>query len=129
MGLMDNFKKSLGFEDQSENINKKTVTEEYPDEEDYFITPDQTYYEIVLIKAMLMDDIDYVFDQVIEEKNPVVLDLSYFEEENEGDFLSIGEKIKSLRETYDAEAIILCKTEEKHILLITPPRVKIKIKD
>lgn len=129
MSLIDNFKKSLGFEERDINEEPRNIEDFHDEDEDYFITPEQFYYEVVLIKAMLMDDIDYVFDQVIEEKNPVILDLSYFEEENEDDLKNIGEKVKELREYHNAEAIILCKTVDKHILLITPERVKIKIKD
>ena len=99
MNLMDTIKKSLGFEiteesrqqyrsnpgygspnrgpRQNPNYNN-TRTSPIPDFDDIEpIIPEQPYYEIVLIRPRTIDDINYVVDQVIEEKNPVILDLSF----------------------------------------------------
>ena len=93
MNLMDTIKKSLGFEiteesrqqyrsnpgygspnrgpRQNPNYNN-TRTSPRPDFDDIEpIIPEQPYYEIVLIRPRTIDDINYVVDQVIEEKNPV----------------------------------------------------------
>ena len=41
----------------------------YDDFDDVVIIPEQSYYEIVLIRPKSIDDINYVVDQVLGEKN------------------------------------------------------------
>lgn len=123
---MDNFKRSLGFDTNLNDTEYMRGTYEEPERD--FITPEPLFYNIVLIKPTLIDDIDYVYDQIIEENNPVILDLSLFE--NTGDnFIQLSQKLKTLREAYNAEAIVLCNNKNKHLILVTPSKIKIKIKD
>lgn len=51
----------------------------YDYDDDYVIIPEQSFYEIALIRPKSIDDVNYVVDQVVEEKNPVILDLSFLE--------------------------------------------------
>lgn len=97
----------------------------YDDYEDYVIIPEQSFYEIVLIRPKTIDDINYVVDQVIEEKNPVIVDLSFLEKESEPNFKLAGDKIKQMRARYDAQALLLARTEEKNLIIISPKKVKV----
>ena len=99
MNFMDTIKKSLGFEVDEDfrhqnraansnngfsnftkprqNPNFRNNPRPRPDFDDVEpIIPEQSFYEIVLIRPKTIDDINYVVDQVLEEKNPVLLDLS-----------------------------------------------------
>ena len=104
-------------------------------EEDFFedefttISPEQTFYEIVLIRPKSVDDMDYIFDQIVEENNPVILDLKFLEKQSEKDFRQAGEILKLLRHQYGAEAILLSQTEDKNLIIVTPSRVKLVRKD
>lgn len=100
----------------------------HPAYDDFVITPEQTYYEIALIRPKTIDDINYVVDQVIEEKNPVILDLSFLEKESEPNFKLAGDKIKQMRERYGAQALLLSRTEDKNLIIVSPKKVKIVIK-
>ena len=97
----------------------------YDDFDDYVITPEQSYYEIVLIRPKTIDDINYIVDQVIEEKNPVIVDLSFLERESIPNFRLAGDKIKQMRTRYGAQALLLSRTEEKNLIIITPNKVKV----
>ena len=99
------------------------VYEEYDDYE--VITPEQSFYEIVLIRPKTIDDINYVVDQVIEEKNPVILDLSFLERESAANFKLAGDKIKQMRARYGVQALLLARTEDKDLLIVSPKKVKI----
>jgi SepF-like predicted cell division protein (DUF552 family) len=99
------------------------VYEDY--EDDYVIIPEQPFYEIVLIRPKTIDDINYVVDQVIEEKNPVILDLSFLEKESTPNFKLAGDKIKQMRVNYGAQALLLSRTEEKNLIIISPKKVKV----
>ena len=131
MSFTDNLKKSLGFEE--DNFGSAYGISDYGEEsfEDEFlsISPEQTFYEIILIRPKSVDDMDYVFDQVVEENNPVIIDLKFLEKQSNKDFRQAGEILKLLRQQYGAEAILLSQTEDKNLIIITPNRVKLVIKD
>ena len=127
MSFTDNLKKSLGFEE--DDFGTAYGISDYG-EEDFFedefttISPEQTFYEIVLIRPKSVDDMDYIFDQIVEENNPVILDLKFLEKQSEKDFRQAGEILKLLRHQYGAEAILLSQT-----IIVTPSRVKLVRKD
>lgn len=97
----------------------------YYDGFDDVIIPEQSFYEIVLIRPKTIDDINYVVDQVIEEQNPVIVDLSFLEKESAPNFKLAGEKIKQMRARYGAQALLLSRTEEKNLIIISPKKVKV----
>ena len=76
-----------------------------------------------------VDDMDYIFDQIVEENNPVILDLKFLEKQSEKDFRQAGEILKLLRHQYGAEAILLSQAEDKNLIIVTPSRVKLVRKD
>lgn len=148
MNLVDTIKKSLGFEiteesrqqyrsnpgysspnrgpRQNPNFNNNTRTSPRPDFDDVEpIIPEQPYYEIVLIRPRTIDDINYVVDQVMEEKNPVILDLSFLESESPANFKLAGDKIKQMRARYGAQALLLSRTSEKNLIILSPKKVKL----
>ena len=89
------------------------------------ITPEQSFYEIVLIRPKTIDDINYVVDQVLEEKNPVILDLSFLERESAANFKLAGDKIKQMRARYGVQALLLARTEDKDLIIVSPKKVKV----
>ena len=97
----------------------------YDDPDDYVIIPDQSFYEIVLIRPKTIDDINYVVDQVIGEQNPVILDLSFLEKESSANFKLAGDKIKQMRANYGAQALLLSRSEDKNLIIITPRKVRV----
>jgi len=97
----------------------------YDDFDDFVITPEQSFYEIVLIRPKTIDDINYIVDQVIEEKNPVIIDLSFLEKESAPNFKLAGDKIKQMRARYGAQALLLSRSEEKNLIIISPKKVKV----
>jgi SepF-like predicted cell division protein (DUF552 family) len=135
MSFTDNLKKSLGFEE--ENFGSAYGVGDYGDDiqflddEDEFtsISPEQTFYEIILIRPKSVDDMDYVFDQIVEENNPVILDLKFLEKQGEREFRQAGEILKLLRSQYGAEAILLSQAEDKNLIIVTPSRVKLVRKE
>ena len=135
MSFTDNLKKSLGFEEDdfgsAYGISDYGEDIQFDDEDDGFlsISPEQTFYEIVLIRPKSADDMDYVFDQIVEENNPVILDLKFLQKQSEKDFRQAGEILKLLRGQYGAEAILLSQTEDKNLIIVTPSRVKLVRKD
>ena len=71
MSFTDNLKKSLGFEE--DDFGSAYGISDYGEDEffeDEFttISPEQTFYEIVLIRPKSVDDMDYIFDQIVEER-------------------------------------------------------------
>ena len=64
-------------------------------------------------------------DQVIEEKNPVIVDLSFLERESHANFRLAGEKIKKMRTRYGAQALLLARSENKNLIIISPEKVKL----
>lgn len=131
MSFTDNLKKSLGFEE--DNFGSAYGISDYGEDEfeDEFMTisPEQTFYEIILIRPKSVDDMDYVFDQIVEENNPVILDLKFLEKQSNRDFRQAGEILKLLRNQYGAEAILLSQTDDKNLIIVTPARVKLVRKD
>ena len=95
------------------------------DDSDYVITPEGSYYEIILIRPKTIDDINYVVDQVIEERNPVILDLSFLEKESEANFKLAGDKINQMRAKYGVQALLLARNEDKNLIMISPKKVKL----
>ena len=97
----------------------------YDDFDDFVIVPEQSYYEIVLIRPKSIDDINYIVDQVLEEKNPVIVDLSFLEKESAPNFKLAGDKINQMRSKYGAQALLLARSEDKHLIIISPKKVKV----
>lgn len=130
MSFTDNLKKSLGFE---EDLYGMPYSDDGFDDsfldDDFTISPEQSFYEIILIKPQSIDDMDYVFDQVVEENNPVILDLVHLEKQGVEEFRKAGERLKVLREQYNAQAILLAQSSEKNLIIVTPSRVKLVRKD
>ena len=132
MSFTDNLKKSLGFEEDdfgSAYGISDYGEDEFFEEEFTTISPEQTFYEIVLIRPKSVDDMDYIFDQIVEENNPVILDLKFLEKQSNKDFRQAGEILKLLRHQYGAEAILLSQAEDKNLIIVTPSRVKLVRKD
>ena len=135
MSFTDNLKKSLGFEEDDFGSAYGISDYESEEEDEFFeeefttISPEQTFYEIVLIRPKSVDDMDYIFDQIVEENNPVILDLKFLEKQSEKDFRQAGEILKLLRHQYGAEAILLSQAEDKNLIIVTPSRVKLVRKD
>ena len=147
MNFMDTIKKSLGFEIDEEsrpprsagsnpgpssyrsprqNVNFGNNPRPRPSFDDIEpIIPEQPFYEIVLIRPRTIDDINYVVDQIIEEKNPVLLDLSFLENESPANFKLAGEKIKQMRSRYGAQALLLSRSSEKNLIILSPRKVKL----
>ena len=123
MNFIDTLKRSLGFDEET----REPVTNYGEDllDNDYYIEPEQAFYEIILIRPRTDDDMDYVFDQIVEENNPVIIDLGFLENEGPEAFQMAGEKIKILRKKHNAEAISICKGDEKNMIILTPSRIKI----
>lgn len=97
----------------------------YDYDDDYVIIPEQSFYEIALIRPKSIDDVNYVVDQVVEEKNPVILDLSFLERESPANFKLAGEKIKQMRARYGAQALLLARSEDKNLIIVSPKKVKL----
>ena len=72
-----------------------------------------------------IDDVNYIVDQVIEEKNPVIVDLSFLERESPANFKLAGDKIKQMRSRYGAQALLLARLEDKNLIIISPKKVKL----
>lgn len=98
----------------------------YEDYDEYeVITPEQSFYEVILIRPKTIDDINYVVDQVLEEKNPVILDLSFLERESAANFKLAGDKIKQMRTQYGVQALLLARTDDKELIIVAPKKVRI----
>lgn len=95
---------------------------------DDVISPEQSFYEIVLIRPKTIDDVNYIVDQVIEENNPVIIDLSFLEKESPANFKLTGDKIKQMRAHYGAQALLLSRSSEKNLIIVVPKRVAISNK-
>lgn len=123
MSFIDTLKRSLGFDEES----REPVSDYAEDllENDFYIAPEQPFYEIILIRPRTVDDMDYVYDQIVEENNPVIVDLGFLENEGPDPFQMAGEKIKILRKEHKVEAISLCKGSEKNMVILTPSRIKV----
>lgn len=97
----------------------------YDDFDDFVITPEQSFYEIVLLRPKTIDDVNYVVDQVIEERNPVILDLSFLQKESPANYKFAGDKIKQMKERHGVQALLLARSEEKNLIIVSPKKVKV----
>jgi SepF-like predicted cell division protein (DUF552 family) len=112
--VMDLIKKNLGLEEE------RRVEEE---EKETIIVPEHSFYEIILMKAQGIPDIEDALKQIIEEKNPIILDMGFIDD-NPDEFKHVGAKLKEFRDTVGGEAILLCKNG-KNVVIITPPEIKL----
>ncbi len=111
--IMDYLKKNLGLEEEEGKEDQETI-----------IVPDHSFYEIVLMKVHNLDEFDYALSQVLEEKNPIIMDISILEKNSLDDFKLAGEKLKSFRDNNGGEAILLCKNG-RNIIIVTPAEIKL----
>jgi len=112
--VIEMLKKSVGLDDEPEE-SQETET---------IIVPEHSFYEIILLKAKNLEDVEDALSQVTEEQNPVILDLTEIRRENPSEFTEVGERIKDLRENRGVEAILLC-NREKNVIIITPREIKL----
>ncbi|MEN6328865.1 MAG: hypothetical protein ABFC91_01055 [Methanobacteriaceae archaeon] len=112
--VMDILKKNLGME---ENEQEEEETEN-------IIVPEHSFYEIILMKTKNLDDFDYALSQVIDAKNPIIMDMTILEKDYPEDFIRAAEKLKSFRDTKGGEAILLCQNG-KSVIIVTPPEIKL----
>lgn len=110
--VMDYIKKNLGLEEEREMEEEKET----------IIVPEHSFYEIILMKAQGIPDIEDALKQITEEKNPIILDMGFIEHNPEESKL-VGEKLKEFRDTVGGEAILLCK--QGNVVIITPPEIKL----
>ncbi|WP_409200704.1 cell division protein SepF [Methanobrevibacter sp. DSM 116169] len=132
MSFTDTLKRSLGFEESLDNKKNNNFGNDFRRDfssENYTIFPEQSFYEIILIRPKSSDDMDYVVDQVVEENNPVILDLSFLEKKSPRDFRMAGNKLKYIRENHGAEAFLLAQCKNKNLIIVSPKRVNLMKKD
>lgn len=146
MSFINDLKRSLGFEENNDSnpnsppryTNHGDLTPNNPNnynnsydsrfnsyEQDFTITPEPDSYDIILSKPVDSEGMDYVYNQVVEENNTVIVDLSKLAKSQNGDFRLAGQMLSSLRKDYGAEAILLERNHDKIMILITPNRVNI----
>jgi SepF-like predicted cell division protein (DUF552 family) len=111
--IMDSLKKNLGIEENKSKEDQETI-----------IVPEHSFYEIILMKIYNLDDFIEALRQIEEDKNPIILDLTNFEKNVPEDFSVAGEKLKTFRDKTGGEAILLCKNE-KNVIIVTPPEIKL----
>ncbi|MBI5681082.1 MAG: cell division protein SepF [Methanobacterium sp.] len=110
--VMDYIKKNLGLEDEKEEEEVENI-----------IVPEHSFYEIILMKAHGIHDLDDALNQIKEEKNPIILDMGFIDDDPD-EFKQAGEKLRDFRNTVGGEAILLCKSG-KNVVIITPPEIKL----
>ena len=120
MSLINKLKENLGFNEHSRFDNQSS--------ENYTITPQQEYYEIILMKPKTLEDMDYIHDQLIEENNPVIIDLGFLHRKGRITFNAAAERIKELRDKYECESILLSQDSGKYQFILSPKRVKLRKK-
>lgn len=143
MSFLGNVKRSLGFEGDMNNpgneepINYSDLSHTpSPDLNSAYaysmnaydldtITPQENLYGIILIRPRDTDDMDYVFDQVVQAGNPVIVDLSELKRTQSGDYRVAGEMLTALRTEHNAHAILLNNSNDKSLILIAPESVNI----
>lgn len=111
--VMDYIKKNLGMEEEGSSEEDKEP----------IIVPEHSFYEIILMKAYSIPDVEDALNQIKEEKNPIILDMSFIDDSPD-DFKLVGEKLKEFRDIIGGEAILLCKNG-KNVVIITPPEIKL----
>lgn len=133
MSFMNAIRRSLGFEEQEErqpnNLAPEGGSSGYY-EDDFTIYPEEVYYdnsdfEIMLIRPKTIDDINYVIDQIIEEKNPVIIDLSFLERESPANYKLAADKINYMRSNFGAEALLLAHTSSKNLVILAPDNISL----
>ena len=121
MSFLNTLKENLGFRGQTPTYNDQ-------DTESYTIYPQQEYYEIILLRPRTLEDMDYIHDQIVEEENPVIMDLGLLHKQGRVTFKAAGERIKELRDKYECESILLSQDSGKYLFILSPKRVKIQKK-
>ncbi|HMK54846.1 MAG TPA: hypothetical protein VK444_08745 [Methanobacteriaceae archaeon] len=112
--VMDYLKKNLGMDED----------EEHKEDNETIIVPEHSFYEIILMKTNTLDDFDYALNQVVEAKNPIIMDMTMLEKDNPDDFKIAAEKLKAFRDSKGGEAILLCQNG-KSVIIVTPPEIKL----
>ena len=134
-GISDTFSNTFGRpEDRdinSRNDYNQNPTSRYDDTyyEDYTISPDYTLYELILIRPKFLDDINYVVDKVLDNNNPVIVDLSFLQREDPENFRLAGEKVRKMRSDYGVESFLISKCDNRNMIIIAPSSIKIIKKD
>ena len=137
MSFKNVVRKSLGFEEVEEPVKHNNLSPQggatayyeydvtiYPDDEYY----EKSNFEIMLIRPKTIDDINYVIDQIIEEKNPVIIDLSFLERESPANYKLATDKINYMRANFGAEALLLAHTNSKNLIILSPDNIKLSKK-
>ena len=136
MSFMDMLKRSLGFEGTEESVRNNKLRSSYDPreyyeedieyyEDEYPTYYDNSGYEIMLLRPKNIDDINYIIDQIIEEKNPVIVDFAFLQKESPANFKLASDKINDMRKDFGVEAFLLANTEDKNLVIISPESVKI----
>ncbi len=143
MSFFGNIKRSLGFEGDLNNMGNTSrpsygdlSSGQSPDlnnsyDYDYnafdldSITPQESLDNIILTRPRDTDDMDYVYDQVVQARNPVIVDLSELKRAESGDYRIAGEMLTALRKQHNAHAILLNNSKDKSLILIAPESVNI----
>lgn len=71
MSFVDTLKRSLGFEESS--VQRDAAISDFADEfldETYTITPEQPFYEIILIRPRTLEDMDYILIKLFKKIIP-----------------------------------------------------------
>ena len=125
MSFLDDVKRSLGFEEKryDEGSLASDYRQAYYDDDDIIISPEHSLYKIMLMRPKTLDDVNYIVDQLLNENNPIILDLSFLEKESPANFKLAGDKIKELRENYGAAALLLSQCEDKNLIIIAPSNI------
>jgi len=110
---MDYLKKNLGLEEDEEKEEQETI-----------IVPEHSFYEIILMKVQNLDEFDFAIGQALEQKNPIIMDISFLQKDSPEDIKLAGEKLKSFRNDNGGEAILLCENG-RNIIIVTPPEIKL----
>ena len=56
------------------------------------------------------------------------MDLSFLEKESPANFKLAGDKIKQMRASYGAQALLLARSAEKNLIIVSPKKVEVKNK-
>ncbi len=124
MSFLDDVKRSLGFEERG--YDEGSLASDYRQgyyHDDIIISPEHSLYKIMLMRPKTLDDVNYIVDQLLNENNPIILDLSFLEKESPANFKLAGDKIKELRENYGAAALLLSQCEDKNLIIIAPSNI------
>ena len=148
MSFLDNIKSSLGFEgdmnnpegnnnNYNNNYNQGSsslyrqpsdLNSPYNYSYDAYdldpITPQGSLYDIVLTRPRDSDDMDYVFDQVVQASNPVIVDLSDLKRNQAEEFKVAGAMLMDLRKQHNARVVLL-DSNNKSLILIAPESIEI----